>query len=534
MNVAPTDPLPPALARFAPLRRAELLLLRACASGEIAKVGLRLPEAATAELSVRASLLSHVLRGGLSLRGRRLQLVGAAIEGRLDLGGAAIAGSLWFYRCRFDAPVLLDGARIGGSVTFAGCVMDGLLAEGADIAADLVLNAGTRVAQELRLARLRIGGRLDGSRLDLSGGSGATSARRALLADGLWVGGDVLLTEDFQSIGELRFTGARIGGDLCIAGLVTGNALPEGGRAPALVLDRLQLEGSLRLDGGFGAAGCVSLRRARIAGDLDASGASFDWLGDGGWGEQASLVLERARIEGRLVLRALRTPLLGASFVGARVGTLADDQATWGERIALDGFDYSRLDEDAPLDTVFRIDWLERQPSAHLQSQFRLQPWQRLIEVLRRMGHGRRAGRIAQRRERWLRHIGRVAEGMPRGLRWLPNTGHRLLGLLAGHGHRPGRLLAWLVAVWLACGGLYAAAAALAPAAAPPGFSPLAHSLDRLLPLLRLDLAGTWRGGPPWVDALRWLGHAESVFGLAALGLLLASLAGWLERDRHR
>ena len=491
MHRSTSEPGVTALDGFGPLRRAERLLVQACASGDIAKVGLRRPERSSAGASVRASLLAFILHGGLPLRGRRLQLIGAWVEGRLDLGDASIAGSLWFYRCRFDSPVLLDGTRVAGSVVFAGCRLAGLMAEACTIAHDLSLNAGCVVDNDLRLSRSRVGGDLDCSRLDLRGSGEPGPPRRPLVADGLHVGGDVRLVGGFQAVGEVRFGGASIGGDLCASGQFNGNAVAEGRRGAALALDRVVVHGSVRFDAGFGAAGSVSMRRARIGGDLDATGASFDWLGDASWDDSATLVLDRARVHGALILRELRTPLLGASFVDARVGTLTDDRSTWGERLALDGFDYSRFGEGAPLDSVFRAGWLERQEPAHLKAQFRMQPWRRLIRVLRRMGHDHRAGSIALRRERWLRRIGWVGAWAPPALRWLPRSGHVLLGLLAGHGYRPGRLVAWLAAVWLMCGGLYWAAgerAGASPAAAATDstLGPFAYSLDRLLPLVDL------------------------------------------------
>jgi hypothetical protein len=537
MTATPTEAAAPALAGFAPLRRAERLLLQACSRGDIAKIGLRRPEEALARLSIRASFLAFVLRGALQPHGRRLQLVGAYIEGRLDLGDARIACSLWFYRCTFDSPVLLDRSHVAGAVSFAGCHLSGLLAEACTIAGDLTLNAGCTVLNDLRLTRARIAGNLDCARLDLSGGRHPAQPRRALVADAVQVGGEVRLAERFQSVGEVRFSAARVRGDFCASGHFNGNALREGGRGAALLLDRAVVGGSVRLDGGFNAAGRVAMRRARIGGDLDSTGANFDWLGDGSWGSSGSLVLDRARIEGSLVLRTLQAPLLGASFVDARVGILCDDASTWGERLLLDGFAYGRLGDGAPLDSAFRSAWLERQEPAHLAAQFRVQPWRRLIRVLRRMGHEHHAGSIALRREHWLRRIGWVGSWAPPALRWLPRAGHGLLGLLAGHGYRPGRLIGWLVAVWLLCGGVYWAAAEQGPAAsttllAEQGFSPFAYSLDRLLPLLDLGQAGSWTATAAWTQAMRWLGQAEAAFGWLAMLLLVASLAGWVDRDR--
>jgi hypothetical protein len=542
--MAPTRTAPDAsamaavAARFGPLLRGERLLLEACRYGEIARIGLRRPDGQDEDVTIRARVLAFVLRGGVPLKQRRLQLMGAAIEGRLDLGGTSIGGSLWFYRCRFDSPLLLDGAHVAGSVTFAGCRLPRLLAEGSRIDGDLALNAGCVVTEELHLRRARIGGDLDGTRLDLRGGSADGPLRRALMADGLQVGGDVRLTDHVQAVGEVRFVGARVAGDFRAGGHFTGQELPGGGRGVALRLDRLEVAGSLRLGEEFGAAGRTSLRRARIGGDLDASGASFDRLGDAAWSTGAALVLDQARVDGALVLRQLQAPLLGASFVDARVGTLADDATTWGERLVLDGFAYDRLDEQAPLDTVFRIDWLERQDPAHLRAQFRVQPWRRLIRVLRRMGHDRHAASIALRREQQLRLAGRIGAWAPAGLRWLPRAGHWTLGLLSGYGHRPERLLLWAAGVWLACSAIYWAATSGAGTALPTDdavpLGALAFSLDRLLPLVEFDAARRWVPAADWAAVVRWLGRAEAGFGWLAALLLLGSVAGWIDRDRRR
>jgi hypothetical protein len=527
---------------YAPLRMAEQLVLRAWRGGDIAKIGLRLPESTARENSVRASFLVALLQAGLARHGQRLQLLGAVIDGRLDLGDAAIAGSLWFYRCRFDAPVLLDGAQVSGSVTFAGCHMAALLADRCEIGADLVLNAGTVITQDLRLSQARIGGDFDCARLDLGGQTDAPPpGRRALVAQGLSVEGDVRLCDGFQAVGEVRLTGARIGGDLRASGLFNGCPLAEGGRGPALRLDRAQIDGSVRLDHEFNAAGSVRLVRARIGDDLDATGASFDWLGDAGWSDSASLTLDRAHIGGALVLRELRTPLLGASFVGARVGSLADDASTWGQDLALDGFHYSRLGDDAPLDTRFRVGWLERQKPAHLGAQFRMQPWQRLIRVLRRMGHEHHARSVGERRERHLRRIGRIGAWAPPPLRWLPRAGHWLLGVLVGHGYRPGRLAAWMALMWLGSAAVYWAAGQWGGTSGAAGAGtvdamadPLAYSLDRLLPLVALGQDdGPAAAHQAWAAAVRWLARLETSFGWLAGLLLLASLAGWMDRDRR-
>jgi hypothetical protein len=340
------------------------------------------------------------------------------------------------------------------------------------------------------------------------------------------------LNDGFQAVGDVQFVAAKVRGDVVADGRFSGSPREDGRRGAALLLDRLEVGGSVRLNGGFGAAGCVSLKRARIGGDFDATGASFDWLGDTGWIGGASLLLERARIGGTLVLRDLMAPLVAASLADAKVGALADDAGTWGDRLMLDGFLYKRLADGAPVDAAFRIEWLQRQERAHLHQQFRPQPWRRAIRVLRNMGHEHAAASVALARETALRRAGVVGAWAPMALRWAPRAAHRLLGALAGHGYRPGWLAPWLAGVWLLCGALYSAAAGQG-AAQSISFSPWAYSFDRLLPLSGLHASGTWATDSGWSEAMRWLSLAETGFGWLALALLLASVAGWMDRDRR-
>lgn len=575
----PALPSGTALDDFQPLRRAERILLRACRVGDIAKVGLRRPVAATVDVTVRGSLLAFLARGGgpgAPVLGRRIEMLGAWIEGRFDLGDATVPVSLWFYRCVFDHTPLLDGARVSGGVGFPDCSLPGLMAEGCTVQLDLALNAGCSIDGEVRLKRAQIAGDLHCARLKLQTGEDTVAARRPFVADAARIDGDVTLSEGFESVGEVRFVGARVGGDFHAGqARVTGHVDPAGARSAALVLDRIEVEGSVFLDAGFAAAGRVCLRRARIGGNLDCSAAAFDMLGDATWGDGVALVLDRARIGGTLFLRELPGPLLGASLADARVKVLADDASAWGERIVLDGFAYSRFGEGAPVDAPFRLAWLARQEPAHLAADFRMGPWRRLISVLRGMGHAGSATEVAMQRESLLRRIGRIGESAPPAWRWVPRAMHRLFGLVAGYGHRPQRLVVWMVAVWLACAGAFWFAAqqgAMAPAnpvvfgdphyaacrtrsanwtecaALPkehPRFHALAYSLESLLPLVDLQQRSAWQpsvaaapAAAPWAvgwdDGVRALAWFETLFGWIATLTLVASLAGWTDRDRRR
>lgn len=547
MTASPATATLPAdhpLARFEPLRPAERVLLRACRHGDIARIGLRRPREAAPEVTVRASFLAALaLQNGAHRQSRRIQLLGAWVEGRLDLGECRVPASLWFFRCVFDTTPLFDGARIQGGLAFPDCELPGLLAERCRVAQDLSLNAGCSIASEVRLQQARIAGDFNATRLSLIGHDASLPARRSLCADGMTVEGDLRIADGFDAAGEVRFAGVRVRGDFVASGArVHGPVDASGARRCALVLDRIEIGGDLRLDQGFAAAGSVSAKRAQIGGDLECSGAAFDRVGDAAWGEGISLVLDRARIRGTLRLARLDAPLLGASFAGTRAGALVDDAGTWGERLVLDGFAYSRFGDGASLDSGFRLAWLDRQLPAHLGDDFRTQPWQRAIAVLRRMGRAGGAGTLAVRREQRLRRAGLIGRSMPAVLRGVARGAHAAFGALAGYGWRTQRLAGWSIGVWLAASLLFALAeqaAALVPAAgASPAvaFQPLAYALDLLLPGIDLHEASRWTpvAGQPWGEAARLTAGALRLFGALAALLLLVSLAGWADRDRRR
>jgi len=548
---------------FEPLLPAERIVLRAAAGSAIAKIGYRRPRAPSADLSVRAELLGFLARGGgagAPVAARQLQIMGAWVVGRLDLAGTRVPLSLWLYRCGFALAPLFDGAHVLGSLSFADCGLPGLRAEGCRIDGDLALSAGSDVDGEVRLSHARVGRELNCERLGLRG------TRCLFVADAIQIGGGVNLCGGVEAVGEMRFIGARIGGDLrASAARMTADIDPAGARGVALNLARAHVGGSVALDAGFSAGGAVRLQQVEILGDLDCNGADFDATGDASWGAGgAGLVLTRAQVGGSLSLRRLRTPLQGASLVDAQVGSLIDDASTWGLHLELDGLRYTRFGAGAPTDAATRLDWLLRQRADHLGADFRPEPWRQLMLVLRHMGHDASARAVAIGRERQLRKIGAIGGGAPRGLRGLARLLHAAFGLVAGYGHRPLRLLASAGAVWLLCGAAYwAAAAAFAPnaalllaaprlaacrpdcAALPatlPAFQPLVYSLDVLLPLADLQQERHWvaaRGAvaPAFetatgVSPLQLLAWIEASCGWAFALAALVGLGRWAGRDR--
>ena len=296
---------------FEPLSRAESLLLQAFISGGIARIGYRRPQAASPDVTLRAEFLSFLARGGdagVRAHGRRIELLGAWVVGRFSLQGAVVPVSLWLFRCVFDTTPVLDGARIIGSVGFPDCALPALRAEACHIAGALSLNSGCQIEGEVRLTRATIVRDLDCERAQFGGGSDSPPpGQQPLAADGARIGGDVRLGKGFAASGEVRFVGARIDGDLRASHAhLTGSIEPDGARQVALNLDRVRVAGSVLFGVGFTAAGCVRLERARIAGNLDGTGAAFDVVGDAGWSEGTALLLDGAASAGPCCCAACR------------------------------------------------------------------------------------------------------------------------------------------------------------------------------------------------------------------------------------
>ena len=282
--------------------------------------------------------------------------------------------------------------------------------------------------------------------------------------------------------------------------------------------------------------------------------------------------------------------------------------------IYLDGFTYDRMRGSGDNNTATRKRWLDRQPSRHLGLHFRPQPFEQLIKVYREMGHERHAREIAkfkeQRRRRasfiklwhgwgsrpryfaplsWIawpfaiarRAVSRSIISVLYALEWL------IVGFGTAYGYGYFRLSAFLIALWLAGGFIYASASnqgAFAPSnptiylnaelrekcaknwtdckSAPPelpGFSPLTYSLDVMLPVLDLGQKRDWqpigRTDPPAKIVLPLLAglpgrdssdtpeivlgegvldnivRAQTLLSWAALGLLALMLSGLIKKD---
>jgi hypothetical protein len=537
--------------------------------------------------------------------------------------GVMVDGSLLLRDTIIEGSLELFGAEIAGTLSCTGCQIEGKLWKDQRLAADLEtvtiggnleFRNGFRANGLILLDNSEIGGTFDCSegrflagfdeRRTGQGRRWDHDVRRALKAHRLNLKGSLYL-RDCECDGELSFSGAQIGGDIDCRNGQFCNA--GSGDTTALRLTRAEAQGSIYLSDGFEAKGKVQLNGASVSGNIDCRGGTFsvphalsyDAAAPGEAFSEDAISLVNAKVAGALILAAFEGKELPAAVLNgsldlksAHVHVLADGMSAWpkpthsdGLRnvIHLDGFSYDRFAGNAPIDARLRKIWLMRQPAAHVGRDFRPQPFEQLIKVLKNMGHPEEARQLAIERQGFLTRR-RLAEW-----RSGPNGAVRALGaliwaatggLLIGHGYRPLRVLFIMAAVGLACGFYFKLAAekgVFAPRdsqvflheafkdcrpeaggnwtdcaakvgdkfAEYPQFNPWVYSFNVLLPVVDLQQEKSWvpmqrsvrfdLGGGRSLSIPAWgtnaLVLAELVFGWVASLLAIAAFSGLVKTE---
>ena len=191
---------------------------------------------------------------GRMLSAREVDLSGSILTGPLVVLGADITGQ---FSCR------------GTQLTGTGSHGSALVANGMKVGGDVFLDRGFTAAGAVRLIGADITGQLNCSGAQLTG---TGSHGSALVANGMKVGGDVFLDRGFTAAGAVRLIGADIAGQLnCSGAQLTGT--DNDGRA--LVADGMKVGGGVFLARGFTATGAVALRSAEITSVLTCRGAQL-------------------------------------------------------------------------------------------------------------------------------------------------------------------------------------------------------------------------------------------------------------------
>lgn len=473
-------------------------------------------------------------------------MVEMAAENALALDRASISGNVLLQRdFKSTGTVSLFGATIGGTLqcegNFDGGHEQALVMTLATVSGNVRLRQPFQATGEVSISGATIRGDLD-----CTGGNFRNEHGPALFLDRAAVSGSIMLSGEFHAVGQVSLFGATVGGNL-----VCNGGRFEGDYGLALNFGSASIAADVYLNGDFHATRDVRLANASIGRSLYCNGGSFESPGG------TALACALAQVGGALYFCNVNAIAGTVDLSGARIQTLHDDAGSWAKargEVVLDGFTYERIAgkalDDAeersagrdPHNAKDRIDWLDGQLPAHLHAEFRPQPWEQLIAVLRAMGHPNEARAVAIAKQNHLRWAGKVILGA--------RTLHWLYGLFAGYGYRPIRLLVAIPVVWLLCAIAYDMATdpirlngsppLLARAEGPQNkrhdfstFEPWAYSADVLLPIVDFGYQRQWEpvvaspDGLPlvWGRRLRWLYWFEIAFGWVA-GLLLAGVAG--------
>ena len=414
-----------------------------------------------------------------------------------------------------NGEVRLNGARIGGRLECNGGLFENsrrraLSADNMDVGGDVLLGNGFRANGEVRLISAKVGCDLDctAGRFENSGGD-------ALTLDGTDIRHNAFLQDGFHAVGEVRLLGARIGNNLdCTAGRF------ENAKGDALSADSADIRGNVFLRKGFHSKGTVRLHGAVTAGQLDCSGARFENP------KRIALNLQQARFDA-IVLRGPDLRVDGhVDLFGAETSTLADDPETLdgqGGVLRLEGFVYKRFAPGSLQEVNTRLKWLVR----HTQ-RYHPQPYDQLAAVFRRNGDVDEAKHVLIAKRR-----GRRATLKNLRSRWWDAFMDRSVC----YGWEPWRpLLLGLVALLIGLGLLIGAQRnGLVIEPPTPWFIPLFLILDVFLPIVSLGVDSNWdidtdRGGTfAWIVVVYlWF---LTLVGWATVTLALAALTGIVKRE---
>ncbi len=513
-------------------------------------------------------LLGVTIGSNLSCNGAQLM----AFEGQdaLNSDRAEIAGSVFLrsteqHRFESHGAIRFLAATIGGSLDCNGAQLMAFEGQGAlnagraEIAGSVFLQSTEQHRfqshGEIRLLGVTIGGDLSCNGAQLM----AFEGQDTFNADGAEIAGGVFLqsTEQhrFESHGEIRLLGTTIGGDLSC----NGAQLMAFEGQDALCAQGAVIAGNVFLRNGFRAEGVLSF---------------ISMLLDG-------------------VFQVERTAPILIDLSHAQISFLESQPSSWGEGLQLDGLIYDGFRESSWSGKDY-LDWLKKQDVKDYGSKenpqtFKPQPWQQLISVLRKMGHDDIASDIAIAFQQRRYEIGKVAGFVPRFF-------HQVFGWLVGYGYKPLRLLWGMLGVWLFSATMYFCAGyhgIFTPSdplvfqnsayeqacrsynldgtervinnadkngnthnwytcGALVGeyttFSPIAYSLDVILPLVDLGQEKAWGvyiatpkangihelfGHGSFNHAARFLVWCEILFGWIASLMLVAVLTGLTERDKR-
>ena len=514
---------------------------------------------------VRAHVIRELLRGEVKvLDPAGVVLTGARVGGHLDLSGIEVPVGLFFRNCIFDGTINLCDAHIP-SLALAGSKIVRLEADGLKV--DKALFAERLICH----GYIRMIGASIGDQANFIAAEITSLNDHALLADGIEVSGDLLLSGGFHARSRarsaVRLLGAHIHGDFdCDNSVITSSA------DFALNAEDIEVGGSVRL-GTLRAnevpahdhvrGGAVTLRRGQIGRELRLEGAHLNG------GDRSALVADGLRVNGDLHLSGIqasgRDPdgvvrLRGTQVAGhfyceeavvhgsanpglaidlsfVRIGMALSLRGGFAapeglSKLRLDGMIYTAVP-----DGMGRPEWVRLLSTRMLA--YAAQPYQQLAAVYRAAGQedDARAVLIAQ-----MDHLRRQARSRLTRIRLL------FLKLTVGYGYQSWRALigltltlAFAIAFVVLASHTTHSVRVVQQAQAGPGTSPRRCSLvdqiglgvDLTIPLINTTtrqrcnlIASSPREG--WLEAASWL---FQVFGWSFATLFVVGYTGFIRKS---
>ena len=316
-----------------------------------------------------------------------ITIIGAKIDGRLNLKHQNILFPLSFDNCFFSDPIeLLDTQT--KRLTFDNCFIEG------------------------------------GEYFSIRG-------------DSLYVDGTLSFRNSYCN-GEVRLLGARIDGQLSFIDTSIVCSKKKKGEtdtfslcAPNMVVDKDIMLVRSRFKGGVNVVGT----------DVNGQFACFEcsFQNDAGIDFNG----ERLNVKGNLLWNGIKMPPhASVVFSYASVELLVDNSESWPQSsnsLSLDGFKYRALaGEPAPTDAKSRLDWLGRMA----KDRYYPQPYEHLAKVLKEMGHTVDARKVLIAKQ------DREQEERQKERRFISYGWHWLLGKTTSYGYEPWRVFKWMFFLW--------------------------------------------------------------------------------------
>ena len=490
------------------------------------------------ERTIRAEVIFALLvegRPDWPVHPQGVWVFGAEIMGHLDLSDAELAAPLYLIGCRLTSPLALQGCR-AKTLHLSGSQVAGITGDRLIVVGSLHLRNSFTAKSEVRLLGATVGGDLDCSEARFQNDEGD-----ALMADGINVKGNVFL-KNCTAKGKVRFVGATVGGSFSCQ-----EATFENSDGTALSSDGLATKAGVNLTR-CTAMGEVRFVGATIGADFDCSGAKFSRP------DHDALTLERLNVDKTLWLTFAEPPVGRLNLAHASAGQLVDSRETWpaAGQLILDGFEFGAFTTSAPVGWQDRLRWLKLQLEPHLKADFKPQPWEQVIAVLRRMGHDADARKIAIAKQDALLKSGLRS-------RWWSRLWHGFLGETIKYGYESWRALIWM-AVIILIGTVIFRDADRADLIVPakervyldhryeatqgkwlppeyPSFAPLVYAADVFVPILDLHQETHWRPATSkgvWGWAVMIFMWFYIVLGWVFTTLAVAGLTGLVRQRAER